>query len=170
MATHQIPILTAHTSPDASGGVFFEPYNVKATNDVFRHLVLVFNNSTAVEGVYGAFVVPQNYVGTPVVTVLWTTIGSPPSGAIKLDFDYRAIGGNDTESLDQASFQESLTVTTTAPSATDERVESSFTLTGSNLAAGDIVEYFLTRESSNAADTLSAAITVHGVVFQYTDV
>lgn len=168
MATHRIPILGAQTSPDASGGVFFEPYNIKATNDLFRHMVLVFNNSNAVEGLYGAFVIPANYVGSPVIRVYWTSTAI--TGDIKLDFDYRAIGGNDAESLDQATFQEALTVTDTAPSAANERMEATMALTAGNLAADDIVEFFLTRESSNAADTLAAAITVHSVIFEYADV
>ena len=167
MATHRISILGANTNPDASGGVFFEPYSIKATNDVFRHMVLVFNNSNAVEGCYGAFVVPANYVGSPVFKVYWTTTAT--TGDIKMDMDYRAIGGNDTESLDQGTFQEALTVTDTAPSATDERMEATMSATAGNFAADDIVEFFLTRESSNAADTLAAAITVHAVMFEYAD-
>src|SRR3990167_5734066 len=167
MATRRIPILGFNTSPDASGGVFFQPYNIKATNDIFKHMVLVFNNSNAVEGMYGAFVVPANYVGSPVFKLYWTSTAT--TGDIKMYMDYRAIGGNDAESLDQATFQEALTVTDTAPSATDERMEATMAATAGNFAADDIVEFFLTRESSNAADTLAAAITVHALVFEYAD-
>lgn len=167
MATHRIPILGYNTIPDSSGGVFFEPYTIKATNDNFGHIVLVFNNSNATEGIYGAFVVPANYSGSPVFKIYWTTTAT--TGNIKLDLDYRAIGGDDTESLDQSSFQENLTVTDGAPSATDERMEATMSATAGNLAADDIVEFYLTRESDNGSDTLAAAITVHAVVFQYAD-
>ena len=167
MATHRINIMTANMVPDSSGGVFFEPYSVKATNDIFRHLVLIFNNSNAVEGVYGAFVVPANYANSPVFKLYWSSIAT--TGDIKMDMDYRAVGGNDTESLDQATFQEALTVTDTAPSAIDERMEATMAATAGNFAADDIVEFFLTRESSNAADTMAAAVILHALAFEYSD-
>jgi len=167
MATHRIGILGWNTAPDAGGQVFFEAYNVKATNDIFRHLALIFNNSGATNGIYGAFVVPANYVGSPVFKLYWTSTAI--TGNIKMDLDYRAIGGNDTESLDQATFQENLTVTDTAPSAVNERMEATMAATAGNFAADDIVEFFLTRESGNAADTMAAAVQIHGFTFEYSD-
>jgi len=169
MATHRIPILGAHTNPDATGRAFFEPYSIKATNDLFKHLVLVLNNPGASEahGVYGTFEVPANFVSGAKIKFRWTTTAI--TGNVKFDFDYRAVGGNDTESLDQATFQEALTVTDAAPSATDERMEAEVTLTDANLAAGDIVEFYFTREDGAGVDTIAAAVTVHSLMFEYAD-
>lgn len=167
MATHRIGILGWQTTPDTSGQVFFEPYPIKATNDIFDHLVLIFNNSGTTDGIYGAFVVPANYVGSPVFKVYWTSTAT--SGNIKMDMDYRAVGGDDTESLDQATFQENLTVTDTAPSAVNERMEATMSATAGNFAADDIVEFFLSRESGDGADTMAAAVIVHAVMFEYAD-
>ena len=168
MATHQISIM-ASLRPDTTGRAFFEPYTVKATNDIFGHMVGVLNDPAGgqAHGFYGQFLVPQNYVGSAVVKPVWTSTAT--TGNCKLDFDYRAIGGDDAESLDQATFQESLTVTDVAPSAANERNVPSLTMTASNLAAGDTVEFFITREDGAGTDTMAAAATLHDVIFEYAD-
>ena len=84
MATHRIPILNTSTIPDDSGDVFFEPYDVKATNDVWKYLVLIFNVGSARDGVRGKFDVPQNYVGSPNIIVVWTSTAT--SGDVEWDF------------------------------------------------------------------------------------
>lgn len=162
-------IFGAQCVPDSAGRAFFEPYSVKATNDIFRHLVLVLNDPAASEahGVYGAFTIPKNYVGSPVIVVVWTTTAT--TGNIKFDFDYRAVGGDDAESLDQATFQENLTVTDVAPSAANERMEATMSLTAGNLAVDDLLEFYFTREDGSGTDTLAAAVTIHDLLFQWTD-
>lgn len=168
MATHRIPILGFQTKPDTSGNVFFEPYSVKATNDNWGHMVAVFNGATGTRMLlYGAFNVPANYVGTAKIIVHWTSTAT--SGDVEWDFDYRAIGGDDTESLDQATAVESVNQNDTAPSATDERMTCTLALTSANLAAGDTVEFILARDDSDAGDTLAGAVTVHSVLFEYAD-
>ena len=73
MATHRIPIIGWSSAPDASGDVFFEPYPVKATNDFWKQLVLVFNDSGVDDEFFGSFVVPQNYSSAANLVVDWTT-------------------------------------------------------------------------------------------------
>lgn len=168
MATQRISILGWNVKPDTSGEVFFEPYSIKATNDNFDHTVLVFNNSGTTDGLYGSFELPSDYVGSPQFVLVWTSTAT--TGNIKMDLDYRAVGGNDLESLDQATFQENLTVTDTAPSAVNERMEVNIGApTAGNFAVDDTVEFFLTRESGNAADTMAAAVIVHALLFEYAD-
>ena len=106
MPTFRLPILGFATNPDASGDVFFEPATIKATNDFFQGLVLVFNDSSNDDELFGRFAVPQNYVGSANVVIVWTTTAT--TGDVELGFAYRAVGGNDAESLDQATAQESL--------------------------------------------------------------
>lgn len=168
MATHRIPILGAHTNPDTSGNCFFEPYSIKATNDNFAHLVLTFNDTSTDVGCYGVFDVPQNYVDSANIVIHWTSTAT--SGNVRWQFNYRAIGGDDTESLDQASFQESIEGNDAAPSAVNERMTTTLSLTDGNFSAGDTVEFYIVREGSDTGnDTISAAVTLHSILFEYAD-
>jgi hypothetical protein len=166
MALHRIPIITFSAQPDATGNVSFQPYNLIATNDVWRHNVLCFADSAVRDLLYGSFAVPKNYVGTPKIIVVWTTTAT--SGNAIFDFDYRAISGNDTESLDQAGTQEALTVTDAAPSAAHERMECEMAMTAGNLAVDDTVEYLFARDGASS-DTIAATVMVFGLFFEYAD-
>jgi len=170
MATHQISILGPATIPDTTGRCFVEPYTVKATNDLFAHLVIVFADPGGAEehGIYGVFTVPQNYSGSPVVIPVWTSTAT--SGNCRWEFSYRAVGGDDSESLDQATFQEEVQVTDAAPTATDRRLApTGMALTAGNLAAGDTVEFYFKRLDDSGTDTMAAAATLHELLFQYAD-
>jgi len=170
VATHRIPILGFQTIPDTTGRAFFEPYSVKATTDNFKHLVLVLDNPGASEdhGVYGAFDVPVNYVGTAVIRIYWTTTAT--TGTCLFAFDYAATGGNDTETLD-GTFDEQIDISDVAPSATDERLNVTGSVTDGNFAAGDLVEFYFYRDGSTGGptDNLAAAVTIHGLYFEYND-
>lgn len=167
MATHRIPILNQFTRPDASGNVFWEPFSVKATNDVWQMGVWVFNDTATRLLLYGSFMVPQNYVGTAAIILPWSA--SATTNNVVWDFDYRAIGGDDAESLDQATAQEAVTVTDAAPTAAWNLLTPSASLTASNLAAGDLVEFIIARDGASASDTMAAAAVLFGAWFQYAD-
>lgn len=167
MATHRIPILGWPSLPDASGNVFFEPYDVKASNDVWDRLVLIFNDTATRLGLRSGFTVPKNYVGGAKIIVVWTS--TAVSGDVEWDLDYRAVGGNDAESMDQAGTQESVNQNDTAPSAAHERMETELALTAGNLAPDDEVLYELFRDGTDAGDTIAAAVIVFAVLFEYTD-
>lgn len=165
--------LMQHVMLDATGDAFFEPYSILATNDSFRHAVLRLgaNNAaapTVKSGFYASIRIPEDYntSGTVTIEVEWTS--TLTSGDAVFDFDYRSIGGNDTESLDQSGYTESLTVTDTAPSAANEKMTATMTVTASNLAAGDILEFFSGRDGADAADTLAGSAIVHSVILKYT--
>lgn len=168
MATHQVSILGGQLKPDTTGDCFFEPFSIKATNDNFDHLVLIFNDTSTDVGVYGVFVVPQNYSTSPAIIPVWSATAT--TGNVRWQFNYRAIGGDDTESLDQTTFQETIEANDAAPSAIHERLTPSLSLTAGNLAAGDLVEFYLVREGSDTTnDTMSAAAMLHDLIFQYAD-
>jgi len=167
MATKRIPILGWPTVPDASGDVFFEPYDIKATNDVWKRLVLIFNNTSTRDGIRGGFTVPKDYVGVPKIVVVWTSTAT--SSDVEWDFDYRAVGGNDTESLDQTGTQETVNINDTAPSAIHERLEALLALTAANLAVDDEVEFELFRDGTDGGDLMAAAAIVFSLLFEYTD-
>ena len=168
MATRRIPILGHATTPDNSGDVFLEPYPIKATNDVWGGLVVVFNDSGNRDGLRGWFSVPQDYVDTANLIVIWTAAVAT-AGDVEWDYDYRAVGGNDIESLDQAGTQESVNANDTAPSAVNERMEISIALTDGNFAVGDTVEFELFRDGTDGGDTMSDAALLFGLEFEYAD-
>lgn len=167
MATHRIPILGWPTLPDASGLVFFEPQAIKGTNDPFPQLVAVFNDTATRIGLGGRFTVPKNYVGSANLVVVWTTTAT--SGDVEWDFDYRAVGGDDAESLDQAGTQESVNLNDTAPNNAWERMECPIALTAGNFAIDDEVEFCLFRDGTDGGDTIAAAVLLVALLFEYAD-
>lgn len=168
MTVYNLSILNYSVKPDNSGNAFIEPYSVKATNDLFDDNVLIFNDSGTRIGFKGKFQVPLNYVGTALIKPIWSS--TAVTGNLVWDFDYRAIGGDDTESMDQATAQESVTVTDASPTAIHRRLTPSLTLTSGNLVAGDTVEYFFVRDGTDAADTMAAAGILFDLLFSYSDV
>ncbi len=165
--TRAVALLNAFTQPDTSGNSWFQPYSITAVNDNFNHMVAVASSTAAKTGFYGTFHVPVDYTGAPEVKIYWTA--PITTGDTVFDFDYRAIGGDDTESLDQATFQESVTATDTAPSAVDERNIVTLPLTAGNFAAGDTVEFYLARDGADVADTLASDTIITDAVFQYSN-
>lgn len=167
MATQRRPILGFGTVPDSSGDVFLEPYTIKATNDVWGRLVVIFNDTATRIGLRGGFTVPKDYVGSAKIIVVWTATAT--TGDVEWDFDYRAVGGNDAESLDQTGTQESVNQNDTAPSAIHERMEIALALTSANLAADDEVEFELFRDGTDGGDGMAAAAIVFQVLLEYAD-
>lgn len=171
MATHRLNI-TGGLLPDTTGEAFYEPYSVLATNDQWRHLVIRLGASNSAEptvkhGLYGKFSVPQNYASNPRIIIHWTS--TLTTGNVVFDFDYRAVGGNDAESLDQVGTQQAATVTDAAPSAANNQLEAALSLSAGNFTAGDTVEFFVGRDGVNVSDTLAGSAIVHSIEFEYTD-
>jgi hypothetical protein len=163
MASHRVPIGGWQLVPDSSGSAYFEPFSVKATNDVWRHLVLVMDQHTSPTTVYGCFETPRNYSSGGSVIPIWTTTAT--SGAVEWGFASRVVGGDDIESFDQAGTESVDTNTDTAPSAANERMETQIAF-GATTSAASSVEFQFSRRSIGA---VAAAITVHGLVFEYED-
>jgi uncharacterized protein (DUF1684 family) len=167
MATHRIPILGWPTVPDTSGNVWFEPFTIAATNDVWGRMVVRFKDTATRVGLHGGFTVPKNYVGSAKLAIVWTSTAT--SGDVEWDFDYRTVAGDDSESLDQTGNQESVNLNETAGSAALRRLECLITLTASNFAADDEVEFTLFRDGTDGGDTMAADALVFAVLFEYAD-
>lgn len=175
MATHRVPIFNGAMVPDNSGKVWVEQLSVLGSNDQWRQFVVRISQSGANNdqlstkvGVYGAFNVPKNYVGTAQLVIYWTA--TVTSGNKVFDFDYRAISGDDSESIDQSGTQEAVTGTDAMPSASFERNVLTINLTSSNLAADDYVEFFLAEDGADGSDTAAGDALILGAYFQYADV
>jgi hypothetical protein len=168
MATHETSILR-HVNPDTTGQVWREPYSLKATNDVWKQLVWILNDDDATRaGLYGLFKVPNNFVGSASICIYWTA--QVTTGNAVFDFEYRAVGGNDAESMDQSGTQESVTVTDAAPSAVNRELLAEISLTSGNFAAGDLVSFFLAIDGADGACTISDYCTLFEATFKYADV
>lgn len=174
MATFRKPIIGFGAKPDTTGECFFEPYGVLATNEASHgdRIICRFGANNAAEptvkhGFYGGFVVPKNYASTAVLVVVWTS--TLTTGAVVWDFDYRTVGGDDTTSLDQATAEESVTVTDTAPGAAHRRMSPTISMTDGNFTADDEVEFFFARDGASASDTLAGSALLFSLAFQYND-
>ncbi len=142
-----------------------EPYTIRATNDVWQHLVWVFPDTATRDGIAGSVAIPSNYTGGATLKIVWTS--TVTTGNVVWDFDYRSVGGDNTSSLDQATVQESVTVTDAAPTAANNRLEASVALTASNLAAHDTLQFTLYRDGADAGDTMAAAALLVGAYIEY---
>jgi hypothetical protein len=175
-------------------GIWFEGHDAftidTGYNGTWRHAILRLASTGGPagggSGFWGSFVVPQNYVGTASIRMQWTSgsiggIASAITGNAAFYFDYRVVSGDDTESLDQpppgvgsALGDERVSITDAAPTVHYRKMEAVFSLTSANFAAGDFVEYRLSRDTNN--DTLIdqgvfiANIFIHFISFQYADV
>lgn len=166
--THRISILGWSTLPDETGNVFFETYTVQATNDVWGNLVAIYNDGSTRNGIRFLFTVPKNYVGTANLVIVWTSTAT--TGDVEWDLDYRAVGGNDTESFDQTGTQESVNANDTAPSAAHERMEITIALTDANFSVDDTVLGELFRDLTDAGDTIADEVILFAVYFEYNDI
>jgi len=165
MATHRIPILGGiGTIPDSSGEVFFEPYKVTDTAAVLDPLVLVFPDSGTKDGVRGSFRVPENYVGSAVLLVVWTANATANTFII----DWSVLTRSGTEDMGAAATRTTETDTVTKSGTAFAREESNMPLTDADYAAGDEVLFELFRDTPN--DTMAAKALVFGVYFEYADV
>ncbi len=161
--SRSIGIFTFDSVPDDTGSVFLEPYDIKATNDVWKRLVLVFNDTSSRLGFRGGFSVPADYSSGGEIVVTWTS--TTTSGATEWDFDYRAVSVGD--SFDQTGITESLNTSGTAPSSVHERVDTTLTLT-SGVSANDEIEFELFRDGTDGGDDMAAAALVFRGMFRYT--
>lgn len=165
MARH--PLLNSSAVPDSSGNVWAEPYTVAATNDVWGALIWRFKDTSTRIGLKCFGDIPSDYNGgTTNLIVVWTSTAT--SGDVEWDMDYRAVGGNDSESLDQSGTQESVNNNDTAPGAAHRRLECSIALTSSNLAANDTLEFELFRDGTDGGDTMAADALLFGLYLEYT--
>lgn len=163
MATRVMPV--APFFPDGSGHVYPEISDVEHANDLYPTEVLVFEDDAAKNGATFEVRVPDDYVGSPVLMVLWSA--NATTGDVVWDVDYTAIA--DAESVDPSTDDENATATESTDATALDLNTSEVSLTAGNFAAGDLVRGKLSRDGANASDTLAADARVHGVFFKYSD-
>ena len=152
--------------PDSSTQCWWEPYDLRATNDLFKHATFVLlDNGSLKAGAFGAFRVPKTYVQSPTIIIPWSAIVT--TGNAKLQIEYRSVAVG--ESLDQASYQETVAATETVPGTVNLLKDSVLALTGANLAAGDILAFYLSLRGDDAATTLASYVILHDLLFGWND-
>lgn len=168
MATHDFPILGFATAPDNSGEVFFEPLEsamTLGTATLGNTLCCTFTNPTQDNYLYGAFTIPQNYVGTPVMVILGVARAATGIYA----FHWQHISKANDEAIDVAySAEESGTLNlATAPHADEDMCIITATLTAGDYAVGDQVFFRIVRDVTT--DTVAADFNLTGLFFRYND-
>lgn len=152
--------------PDTSGEVYRDAFENHATNDRWKGEVVAFEDGSTKTGLSGHITI-RDLTGFTAVSldIYWTS--ATTSGDVEWDLEYRCVGGDDTESLDQTSQQEAVNSNDTAPSAAFERQKISISLTFSNFAAGDTFQFDLSRDKTDAGDTLADEALVFDAVLNW---
>src|SRR5690349_3040369 len=155
MATFNIPILGAATLPDTSGNVYAEPAAVNfESNDRYPGLVFVFADTSTRLKLGVRFRVPDNYVGTAKLRLLWGT--TVTSGKVVWEADYTAVA--DGENADPSADQESTSSTgVTVPGTARLLKVTDIDLTSANFAAGDLVLMSIVRDGADTTNDTAAA-------------
>ena len=169
MATQEISVFQ-NINLDGSGDATFEPYSVKESNvsgTYMDGMVVVFNDTANRDKIIGRSFIPQDYVGTAEIVPVWSSETTSNNAA--WDFGYRGIGGDDTETFDQATPVEEVGIIDAAPSAKFERNTPTISLTSANLAAGDEFCWALHRNGTTGSDTLADAVLLFDVRLKYSD-
>ncbi len=163
MATHRISILGPMTIPDTSGEVFFEPYDVADTGAVVIPLILAFNNSGTKDGVRGSFQVPEFYVDTANLQIIWTANATSGTCA----WDWSVLTRSGSEPMGAAATRTSETTVPMKGGTAFTREEATITLTDADYVAGDEVLFELFRDT--ITDTMAAKAVLFGAYFEYND-
>jgi len=152
--------------PDGSGNVYWQPAAVLDTNDLWpTDQVLIFTDGATKVSSSCHIPVPKNYVGTAKIGLRWKT--TLTSNDVVWDVDYRSVAVG--ESADQATFQESLTVTDTAAGTANWLNDAEVTLTSANLAVDDSIYINISRDGTDGADTMAGSAQLVDAWFEYVD-
>ncbi len=152
--------------PASAGDVHPEQYIVKASGDVWKQNVWIFEDTATRIGLSGSRRIPLDYVGTAKLSVLWSSTGV--TGDVEHDFDYRVVRPNNAESMD-STVQESVNLNDTAPATAHDLMENLIDLTSANLVAGAMLEWNFYRDGTDGGETMAAPMILYGLYLQYSD-
>lgn len=130
-----------------------------ATDGVFPVITLPDANAG---NLYTSVRLPAQYdSGTMTLSIYWKC--TPVAGNVKFTVDVAGKADNAS-----AALEETLTVTTAAATTAGQINRSQVTMTASNFTAGDLIGIKITRDPTDAADTLGANISFISAVIEYT--
>ena len=151
----------------ATGDPYFAPYKLVNSASLQDPMVLVML-SAVVTVILGQIRIPEDYVGTPVLSIVWTS--ETTANTVDFKFRHRTIAGSDIELLDISTSPtelEDTSVNNGGPSAASERMLDTITLTSTDLAAGETLYYEFERDG--VTDDKADDITIWHLDFQYSD-
>jgi len=111
------------------------------------------------------FGIPPKYANGANIVAIWTS--KAIVGDVLFRFDYRAVGGDDVETLDQVSPQESVEVIDSAPSSPGKRMKAVLPLTDGNFQPGDTVKIRHIVDGADTRHTMAAVVEIRGLYFEY---
>lgn len=167
MATHELQLI-GKLAPDTSGDIY--PSTLAAemslTNSKATPCYVMEFPTGADIGFECAFVIPQNYVGTPELVIRGVLDGTP---ANVLAFTAQQVAVDDSETADVAYEAEDTASNSTWTGYADEDLyEETITLTpGSAYQPGDTVLLRFQRDDS--VDTTTFNFLLTGLAFRYAD-
>lgn len=120
------------------------------------------------EQVMWQFIMPPNYVSTPLVKVQYKML-SATSGNVVWNARIAAVTPGDATDVDAKAFAASNTTTDAVPGTAGHMKEASITMTNADsLAAGDFVIVYLARDGASGSDTAAGDAEVVAVSLYYT--
>jgi hypothetical protein len=171
MSQFRLPIINWSTRPDDVGDCYFEPYDILATNDLARRMILRMGRNNAAQptvksGVYGSFVVPRNYLTSvdPIFLVEWTSTVASGNVTFALDF---AVVGAEGSGMDPSSWVRSDKLPNQNVGGANQRKTNSITHPAGLFAIGSIVNFYFTRDGTDSLDNKSGSALVFDLSFQY---
>lgn len=164
MATDSLSILGFGVQP-------YDPVGIELTSNYlttgrYGGNAVIFPFGSTRDRLSGSFIVPDNYASGANLVIIWSS--SVIVNDVEFDFEYAADGGDDAESVDPSADDESVNLNDTAGSAVWERMRLVISLTDSNFAIGDLVQYNFYRDQVDAGDTITVEVVVHDIRFEYT--
>lgn len=114
------------------------------------------------------FVVPSNYVSTPLLQIYYT-MTSATTNEIEFEAAIMCVSDNDGADINTASFSNVAVISETVDGTVGDMQKVTVTLTDDSCAAGDVAFVVLSTDSNDAtADDATGDREVVGVAFDYT--
>jgi len=166
MATGEIDLFNATIKP-VGNSCWLEPATVAAVSGIHEGMLLISDNVPSATGIKGSFRVPADYDPNTDPTIELVLDANATSGVARCEAQYRGVA--DAEGLAQTTYGTTgKTVDVTMPGTAFLRKSATITLTGTDLAAGDEVQFYLFRDGGHANDTLAAQLRWHHATLKYT--
>lgn len=141
----------------AATPVIIEPSPLMFTNDQAGHMIARFADAASDAGIGGDLVIPNIETAITTVQVVINLTFNATSGNFEFVFRYRAIGGDDAESSDPSSWQETVASgAEAAPTSAFNNLRIVLALTASNFAVNDVAQFQLYRDNDGGNDTIAA--------------
>ena len=164
MSTHRMNLLNSSVRP-FDGNCFFSPMSteVSTTQDpIVLHMI-----TSVVSYIIGVIRIPENYVGTPVVSVFWTS--TTTTNTVDFDFRHRTIGAGESAIIATSPSELTAdgTVNNGGPATANFLVLDTLPLTTTDITAGQLMYFEFERDG--VTDDKVDTITIHGLHFEYDD-